>query len=530
MGEQGAETRLGQVQPAAAEPRAQAVAPRARARTLSRGEWAVFAAIAAAGALLRFHALAAQSFWYDEAVSVSLARAPWVDLVTGRVRDLGNPPLYLVLLHVWGALAGWSDASVRALSALASTATLPVLFAAALRLADRRAALLATALLAAAPFHVYLGQEARAYALAGLLGAASVLLLLRAVERPGSLARWVAWGLSAAAGLWTHYSTGFLLLGEALWVLSAVRRDRRILGGAVGALGFAASLFGPWLPALFGQLGTHGNLARSAETWWLQAAATPVVFAAGTTLAWKDGVTLPRAALAVAGAAALAIPAAAAVWGGRRLPARLLSAAWVAAVILVPLSISVALFPLYHVRYVAVALPGWLLLAAIGVGRASGPARALALGAVALTAGASLARYYGQPQKHEWRSAVAAIEARTAPGDLLLFDAGFNETSFERYATARHDRLRLGAVEADRLAAARAAGAPFEDVREEVAARDRVWLVLSDEAARRDARLDSLGDRRVADTLRFRGIEALLLVRRSPGGEPPRRAARTVHP
>ena len=52
-----------------------------------------------AGAVLRVLRLGTQSFWYDEAVSAKLSSAPAWDLVTGRVRDLGNPLLHNLVLH-----------------------------------------------------------------------------------------------------------------------------------------------------------------------------------------------------------------------------------------------------------------------------------------------------------------------------------------------------------------------------------------------------------------------------------------------
>ena len=71
-------------------------------------------AIVVAGLVLRFLRLAAQSFWYDEAVSAKLSAAPAWDLLTGRVRDLGNPPLHNLLLHGWAQLFGPGDVALRA--------------------------------------------------------------------------------------------------------------------------------------------------------------------------------------------------------------------------------------------------------------------------------------------------------------------------------------------------------------------------------------------------------------------------------
>lgn len=218
-----------------------------------------------AGAALRLLALGRQSFWYDEAVSVELARSGLGDLLTGRVRDLGNPPLYPALLHVWMALFGAGDGAVRALSAVLGIATLPLAFLVARRLVGPRAALAGLWVLALSPFHLQMAQEARAYALLTFLGVASVAALLRALDPDRGARRWPWWALHAAATggmLLTHYFGFFLVLAEAVFVLVRHRRDRPVLGRALVSFVAAGLVFSFWLPSLVGQLSVHGNLAR----------------------------------------------------------------------------------------------------------------------------------------------------------------------------------------------------------------------------------------------------------------------------
>ena len=63
---------------------------------------------------LRFHRLAAQSFWNDEGNSARLSeRSPRL-IVEGTAGDI-HPPLYYLLLRGWRALAGDSEFGLRAL-------------------------------------------------------------------------------------------------------------------------------------------------------------------------------------------------------------------------------------------------------------------------------------------------------------------------------------------------------------------------------------------------------------------------------
>ncbi len=495
--------------------------PNARSTTLSPtlpgtlaqalGVPLALAGIVLGGAALRFAALTGQSFWYDEAVSALLARGSVHDLATGRLRDLGNPPLHALLLHGWSLLFGSGDAALRALSATAGVLAIPLLFSIARRLAGERVALAAAALLAFEPFQVYLAQEARAFALATLLALLTVETLQRATRNPEATRWWAAHAASAFALAWTHYFGFFLLLGELAAV--AARRDRRLLRRHVAALVAAALAYAIWIPAFVAQLTAKGNLARSPESWWMQALATPLVYAIGTTLVWKDALSAARLALAAAGTLGALVAFAAglrATWRDREFG---LVRAWLAAPILLPLAIS-ALSPLYNVRYVALASPAFLLVAAAGLAALGPRARALCTAAWVAASAASLGFYYGAPVKHDWRSAVASLEASAGRHDLLLFDADVNETAYARYAAGPQERLRIlpapGGSRADDLYGVAAAGERVQDVTARVASARRVWLVLSDvepSSGRQLARFFS-GWKVVAQR-RYRGIEVV---------------------
>ena len=50
---------------------------------------------------MRFLLLGHQSLWFDEIVSLKLARQPFVALLRDLARTESTPPLYYVLLWVW---------------------------------------------------------------------------------------------------------------------------------------------------------------------------------------------------------------------------------------------------------------------------------------------------------------------------------------------------------------------------------------------------------------------------------------------
>jgi mannosyltransferase len=307
----------------------------------------VLAAIAIAGAALRFATLSTQSFWLDEAIAIEAARLDLVGMIETIARTEGNPPLYHALLGGWIRVFGDSEAAVRSLSALFGTATIPVAFAIGRRLATPRVGLVAAALVAFSPLLVWFSQEARPYALLVLLSALSFWLFAEALENPrrGVLA---GWAVVSALAIATHYFAALLILPEALWLLHRVRPRRRAVL-AVGGLSLVPLALVPLLVEQ-GQVQNYSfvkgeSLATRvieqvpkqmlvgfdapAETAVTLAAAALTVVAVWLALTRAAG--RERRALAIAagvGLASMGIALALAVFGGDYYISRYLLAAW----------------------------------------------------------------------------------------------------------------------------------------------------------------------------------------------------------
>jgi mannosyltransferase len=193
---------------------------------------AVLGALTGLAAVLRLITLSAQSFWLDEGYTVRLLRMPFGQMLRTVPKTESTPYLYYVVAWVWTHAFGFGEYGVRSLSALAGIATVPVVYLAARWLASRRAGAIAGLLVAVSPVMVWFSQEARAYALATLLSALTVLCVVG--YRRSRRSRWLAgWAASAALGLATHYFVGFVMLGELIWLWRTAPRDRR-LAAAVG--------------------------------------------------------------------------------------------------------------------------------------------------------------------------------------------------------------------------------------------------------------------------------------------------------
>ena len=205
--------------------------------------------------VLRFHRLDNQSFWNDEGNSARAAERS-IPLILDAAEGDVHPPGYYLALHYWRELAGESEFALRALSVFCGILTVAFTFKLGNRLQGWTAGLGAALLAALSPLAVYYSQEARMYAPLGLLSAASTYLALAAFSR-GGWARSVAYVLVAAAGLYTQYVFGFILLVHNLvflawWIGRSLRGTasrRQIIRWALLQTS-ALLLYLPWLPVL----------------------------------------------------------------------------------------------------------------------------------------------------------------------------------------------------------------------------------------------------------------------------------------
>lgn len=411
-------------------PPAGAVTSTAPARSATRAAggdlpgWALGLAVvaaAAAGVAVSLVLSRRTPLWLDEAQTVSIAR-----LAPGRLLDAlrhdGSPPLYYLLLHAWMAVVGTGDLAARSLSAVFAVGAVGLTALAAARLAGRRTALAAGALLATAPFLHRYGTEVRMYSLVLLLTAGGLVALQAASRRPG------AGPLAAVAAvtallLLTHYWAFFLVAVTAALVALAARRrpagdpSRLAAARIVAAMALGGVAFLPWAPSFLYQLAhTGAPWGAPAGAWIFEASLHSLVGERGGL--GLLGFTYP--ALALLGLCAQPLP------GGTleldpagRPPARPL--ALVVAATLAGAAVASQLTgSAFATRYVAVVVVPFVVLAARGLAVIENR-RLLAVLAVAVL-GSGLVRSFetaGAPRTQA-RQLATALAGRARPGDSVV--------------------------------------------------------------------------------------------------------------
>ncbi len=170
--------------------------------------------ILAVAAALRFHWLAAKSFWFDEGVSVAIARLDWYNFARILWRREANMSLYYLLLRYWLHFGG-SEFFVRSLSVLFAVASVPVVYLLGRRLFDARVGLFSAALLATNAYYIQYSQDARSYTLMLLLCSLSSLYFLEGLREPSRRNR-VAYILTSALAVYAQFFSLLLLLAQWL--------------------------------------------------------------------------------------------------------------------------------------------------------------------------------------------------------------------------------------------------------------------------------------------------------------------------
>jgi mannosyltransferase len=336
-------------------------------------------------------------FWIDEGISVGLAHHHWSSIPSLLKQD-GSPPAYYMLLGLWIRLFGDGERATHTLSLLFGLAWIPLAYAAARSLFDRRTGLICALLAALNPFLTYYAQETRMYELEAFLSLAIAYTYVEGVLRGRRL--WAALLVPAVAlMLYTHNWGLFVCVGLAVTTAIFARERLKLFGVVTLAI---ALLYAPWLPTLFSQ-------ARHTGAPWSTAPSIHDLVLSPTYVLGGEGAFL---ALALVGGAGLAEAVRSRLDEERRI---VLALATLGAVTIAAAFISSQFSPAWTARYFAVILGPVLLLGARGL------VRARRLGFVALVAVVFLWSFYSvRDDKENARSITAGVAPYTQPGELVI--------------------------------------------------------------------------------------------------------------
>ena len=437
-----------------------------RRRSRRRWSWPiVFSLIVILAATVRFYAIGRRSFWFDEGLSLGMARLPLADLLRNSWNPrLNNQILYYLLLWPWHAF-GEAESTVRAFSAVFSIGAVVVLCILGRELFGTAAGLVAGAVLALHPNAIWFAQEARAYSLTTFLVCLSALFLAQVI-RKGRRRDVVCWSAASVLALYSHFFALFVVGAQVFSVFALGRRDlagrAKGIGAGVVAIGVLASPIAAF--SLF--------LPSGLSLYWVM----PLTYSRFTSVAaflagGKMFLFVFYVALfAVVAANALGTRQAERRWG------MALALAWAIIPVLAMSAASIGR-PILVERYLLASVPGWALSCGIVVGPLMERRRLAAL-AYAITGFILIAEVEGMEGNYtdafeDWRTPAFQVSAVTRPGDAILYESPWAGLAFGYYldrAPRQPERLQAGPL---------LFSGTFDVAR--AAERERVWLVLSRE-------------------------------------------------
>lgn len=411
-----------------------------------RAFWAVVALILLVAFAFRLPGLATRSLWIDELFTEWFAARSFAELWTDVPQFETHPPFYYSILKLWTLLFGNSELALRSLSLGFSLATVLVV-ALSGRFLDagwrgRAAGLLGAALVAVNYASIREAQNARPYALQGLVCTVAIFAALVLVDRlrhpsrePARRNGWLApalvLGVSAGAGLWIH-NTGFFVafgiwLGLALTLLFT-RAEQRLRHFLIflGAGILALLVWAPYLPIFLDQSRRFMGLA-----FWL----TPKSRDLYSAWLLMLGDSWPLAIL----------PLVLLVYGFFRLfRCSPVLALVMTAILIVPLyavlAMSFAVKPIYIQRLFAWMVPAGLAIVALGIVSATHwkwLKVVLGVAVIGLATWRTLDDY-GRPID-DWKAIVAEIARNARPGDVVIAVPAEGSIAVDYYASRYPD-------------------------------------------------------------------------------------------
>ena len=404
--------------------------------------WARPSAAALLTGAVGLYGLAEKSFWIDEGATGWAVVRSWGDLWVIATQHEPNLGLYYSMLKLW-SIFGTSEFVLRLFSLLCMVAAAPLLYALGRRLFGPRVGFIAGLLFGVNAFVLRYAQDARPYALAVLTVTATSLLYVIALEK-GSARWWAAYTTAAVVMVFADpWSAAVIAVHAVALCFNSQRPPWRpvVLTGL-----FLAAIIGPFF---FRVMTTDVDRLD-----WIPPTSWEVVVRAIQQIAGGT-----RELLGLYLAAGLVAVAA---FARRRRPEwPLLYVSLLAALpLLLILAVSMVK-PVFVGRYTIVALPGIILLVAVGLDRLrSAWIVAIATTVFAVAAVPGLRRWYDSDLKADWRTSAAIVAEHRTPDDFVLVNR-FGSSTFLYY-----DRFLPVADVSE------------TDPRAIADLHDRVWLVI----------------------------------------------------
>ncbi|MEO6718275.1 MAG: glycosyltransferase family 39 protein [Novosphingobium sp.] len=213
--------------------------------------------------------------WYDEIRTlVGSVREP-LGTIVSHFPSNNDHVLYSLLSHVSIALFGETPLTVRLPAILFGIGSIPLIYWLGRSVTTRFEALAAALLGAVAAHHIWFSQNARGYTLLLVFALIGTRMIVEGIERR-SLRPWLVFAVVSALGAYTHLTTIFAVIGQAMVVGIYLLSTRRLsfaeargplIGFGVAAL-LTLLLYVPMIGDVAAFFGESGAGPKAAGASW----------------------------------------------------------------------------------------------------------------------------------------------------------------------------------------------------------------------------------------------------------------------
>jgi uncharacterized protein (DUF2141 family) len=231
-------------------------------------------AVIAAACVVYLSGISHELIWYDEAVSIAIAKHRFSEIIA-LLPNENHPPLHFLLLRIMILVFGSSEWALRLLSVIAAVGLVGLGAGPVRRLVGNRTAFTYAAVVLFIPVVLIHAHETRMYSLANCAVTATVLYGLLAA-REGRTLDWIFFGLWTLAAAYLHYygliAAAMAHLFVFVWIIFQNRKrlKRYIITAAIVLTGYL-----PWFLVLANQ-----TLRVNKTGFWIPPVSLPSIFAA----------------------------------------------------------------------------------------------------------------------------------------------------------------------------------------------------------------------------------------------------------
>ncbi len=224
----------------------------------------LLAGILLIGLFLRIYRLGYYSFWYDEALSITLARINPITYFQHYISYMIDPPLFHLLLHFWSYL-GKSEFVLRSFSLIFGIISIVLVYKVGERLFNKRAGLIGAFMLALSPLNIYYSQELRCYSLLLFLTLLSTHFFIKLLKKNEPFS-WIGYIIATLLCLYTHYSAFFFIFAQNCFFFFFFKQHKRIINKWIGSNFIILGLYLPWIKVLIKQI-IFGVFTKGLIAW-----------------------------------------------------------------------------------------------------------------------------------------------------------------------------------------------------------------------------------------------------------------------